>query len=131
MLKTAKLIFSFCFVLFYSCTNSFDSEIEKLNKDLMAGHDKVMPKSLIINQVKKKLLDKVKDSDESIKNEALQIASELQKAEDDMYAWMDDYSEAMNTENSKEKFESYQKLKVKIDDIAIKTDSSISKAKKF
>lgn len=115
----------------FSCTKNYDTEIESLNKELMEGHDKVMPKSLVINQIKKELLDKVKDSDETKKEKALKIATDLQKAEDDMYAWMDDYSEVLNTENSEKKLESYKKLKVSIDNIAKSTDSSIENARKF
>jgi hypothetical protein len=117
--------------LILSCSKNYDAEIDNLNKELMEGHDKVMPKSLIINQIKKELLEKVKDSDDAQKEKALKIASKLQKAEDDMYAWMDDYSEALNTENSEEKVKTYKKLKVAIDEIAKSTEGSIEKARKF
>lgn len=123
----ALFILSFSII---SCGDDQQKEIDALNKVLMDGHDKVMPKSMGIAEVKKQLLEKVKDGSDSLKNEALNISTELQKAEDDMYVWMDNYGKAMNdVEDKTEKLKLYKNLGTEITDIATRTDNAIAKAK--
>ena len=103
MKKLSLLLLAF--TLFYTtqCTPAVDKEIEVLNKDLMTGHDDIMPKSMKLGSLKDDVLTKATEGDSVSKSEAAKIANNLQAAEDDMYKWMDDYSAAMNDELDKTK----------------------------
>ncbi len=128
-----KLTILFLFlVVATSCGNGKDKEIEELNKTLMAGHDEVMPKSMNISSLKKNILEKVKDSSDEMKNKALELNTSLQKAEDDMYLWMDNYGKAMNdVEDKEEKLTLYKSLSTDIERVKKDTDFAISNAKAF
>lgn len=120
------------FLLVVSCDNKTEKEIERLNTVLMKGHDEVMPKSMNISEVKKELIASVENAPDSIKNTALELSTQLQKAEDDMYAWMDNYGKAMNDVKDKnEKLELYKGLQSEIEKIKALTDESIANAKTF
>ena len=132
-MKSMKfLIVIISFLLVVSCDNKIEKEIESLNKVLMKGHDEVMPKSMNIAEVKKELIASVENAPDSIKNTALELSTQLQKAEDDMYTWMDNYGKAMNDVKDKnEKLELYKGLQTEIEKIKALTDESIVKAKTF
>jgi len=132
-MKSMKfLIVIISFLLVVSCNNKIEKEIEALNKVLMKGHDEVMPKSMNIAEVKKELIASVENAPDSIKNTALELSTQLQKAEDDMYTWMDNYGKAMNDVKDKnEKLELYKGLQTEIEKIKALTDESIVKAKTF
>jgi hypothetical protein len=132
-MKSMKfLIVIISFLLVVSCDNKIEKEIEGLNKVLMKGHDEVMPKSMNIAEVKKELIASVENAPDSIKNTALELSTQLQKAEDDMYTWMDNYGKAMNDVKDKnEKLELYKGLQTEIEKIKALTDESIVKAKTF
>ncbi len=120
------------FFLVVSCDNKTEKEIESLNTVLMKGHDEVMPKSMNIAEVKKELIASVENAPDSIKNAALELSTQLQKAEDDMYTWMDNYGKAMNDVKDKnEKLELYKGLQSEIEKIKALTDESIANAKTF
>lgn len=132
-MNTAKsffVVFSFLFLV--SCDNKIEKEIEELNTILMKGHDEVMPKAMNISIVKKELLASVENAPDSLKNAALVLSAQLQKAEDDMYRWMDSYGKAMNdVKDKKEKLELYKGLQSEIEKIKALTDESIEKTKSF
>ncbi len=132
-MNTAKsffVVFSFLFLV--SCDNKIEKEIEELNTILMKGHDEVMPKAMNISIVKKELLASVENAPDSLKNAALELSAQLQKAEDDMYRWMDNYGKAMNDVKDKnEKLELYKGLHSEIEKIKALTDESIENAKSF
>ena len=132
-MNTTKLFFVvFSFLFLVSCDNKIEKEIEELNTILMIGHDEVMPKSMNISIVKKELLASVENAPDSLKNAALVLSAQLQKAEDDMYRWMDNYGKAMNDVKDKnEKLELYTGLQSEIEKIKALTDESIEKTKSF
>ncbi len=132
-MNTTKLFFVvFSFLFLVSCDNKIEKEIEELNTILMIGHDEVMPKSMNISIVKKELLASVENAPDSLKNAALGLSAQLQKAEDDMYRWMDNYGKAMNDVKDKnEKLELYKGLQSEIEKIKALTDESIEKTKSF
>ena len=67
-------------------------------------------------------------SNDSLKNQALEISTSLQKAEDDMYLWMDNFGKAMNdVKNEEEKLKLYKELNTEIKNITTLTDESIAK----
>jgi uncharacterized protein YcfL len=126
------LLVAFLGVFAMSCGGAEEKELEALNKELMTGHDEVMPKSMKIANVKKNLLAAVETESDSVKNVALEISTKLQKAEDDMYLWMDNFGKAMNEEkNLQEKLRLYKELNVEIKSIKENTDSSIEAAKEM
>jgi len=132
MKSMKSLVIIISFLLVVSCDNKIEKEIESLNKVLMKGHDEVMPKSMNIAEVKKELIASVENAPDSIKNTALELSTQLQKAEDDMYTWMDNYGKAMNDVKDKnEKLELYKGLQSEIEKIKALTDESIANAKTF
>ncbi len=132
MKSIKSLVVIISFLLVFSCDNKIEKEIESLNTVLMKGHDEVMPKSMNIAEVKKELIASVENAPDSIKNAALELSTQLQKAEDDMYAWMDNYGKAMNDVKDKnEKLKLYKGLQSEIEKIKTLTDESIAKAKIF
>jgi hypothetical protein len=132
MKSMKSLVVIISFLLVVSCDNKIEKEIESLNKVLMKGHDEVMPKSMNIAEVKKELIASVENAPDSIKNTALELSTQLQKAEDDMYTWMDNYGKAMNDVKDKnEKLELYKGLQTEIEKIKALTDESIANAKTF
>jgi hypothetical protein len=132
MKSMKSLVVIISFLLVVSCDNKIEKEIEGLNKVLMKGHDEVMPKSMNIAEVKKELIASVENAPDSIKNTALELSTQLQKAEDDMYTWMDNYGKAMNDVKDKnEKLELYKGLQTEIEKIKALTDESIANAKTF
>jgi predicted nucleic acid-binding Zn-ribbon protein len=117
---------------FTSCNNKLKAELETVNTELMKGHDDVMPKTMQIASVKKDLLAAAETSNDSLKNQALEISTSLQKAEDDMYLWMDNFGKAMNdVKNEEEKLKLYKELNTEIKNITTLTDESIAKAKAY
>ncbi len=132
MKSMKSLVVIISFLLVFSCDNKIEKEIESLNTVLMTGHDEVMPKSMNISEVKKELIASVENAPDSIKNAALELSTQLQKAEDDMYTWMDNYGKAMNDVKDKnEKLELYKGLQSEIEKIKALTDESIANAKTF
>jgi hypothetical protein len=119
-------------LFFSACENKTQIEIEKLNTILLDGHNQVMPKSMAIPAIKKELLDCVTNANQGLKNQALAIAKDLQKADDNMITWMEQYGMAMNEiKDENEKLAKYKTLKPQIESIKIETESSILKAKAF
>jgi cell shape-determining protein MreC len=132
-MNTVKsIILFFLFTTFLSCENKTEKEIEEIDEVLKEGHDSVMPKSMVIGTIKKDMLTSVEASSDSLKNAANATAAKLQKAEDDMYTWMEDYGKALNDiKDQEEKLKLYKLLKDQIEQIRKDTDSSIEEAKKL
>ncbi len=130
-LKNLLLLVLFVTVV-SSCENKTDKELEELNKVLMEGHDTVMPKSMTIGNLKKDLIGTTETASDSVKSEVAALSDRLQKAEDDMYTWMEDYGKALNDiEDKEEKLKLYKSLKEDIERIRKETDESIEKARKI
>ncbi|MBK6977188.1 MAG: hypothetical protein IPH28_08920 [Cytophagaceae bacterium] len=115
-----------------SCDQKTDKEIETINAELMKGHDEIMPKTMMIADLKKNLLSAAEGKSEELKNQALEISTNLQKAEDDMYLWMENYGKAMNdVEDKTEKLKLYKELNTEVKSLKDLTVKSMDDAKKF
>jgi hypothetical protein len=131
-MKYSSLLFAFIFCLLMSCENKIDGKIEELNTLLMKGHEEVMPKTMAIADIKKDLIDAAAKGTAADQEAALQISTNLQKAEDDMYEWMKEFGVAMNDVKDKnEKLKLYTELEVEVKKLTSDTESSIDSAKKF
>lgn len=132
-MKTTTYLF-LAFTLFFAtnCTPDLEREIAEIDKELMTGHDEVMPKSMKLGDLRDDVLAKAAEGDSSAKTIAVKIANDLQAAEDGMYKWMDDYSVAMNDEQDQaKKLEMYKTLKVEVAKISTDTDNAMKAAKDF
>lgn len=114
------------------CTSSGEKEVKELDAVLMKGHDEVMPKSLRLGDIKSEVMAKAANADSATKAKAIALSTDLQKADDAMYKWMEEYGVAMNdiTDNTK-KMEVYKKLKTEIEEIKVATDNAIKAAEEF
>jgi predicted mannosyl-3-phosphoglycerate phosphatase (HAD superfamily) len=91
-----------------------------------------MPKTMAIADVKKDLMVASEKANEADKAKALQLSSDLQKAEDAMYEWMKNYGVAMNDVKDKtEKLKLYKELDVEVKKLTEETETAITAAKKF
>lgn len=116
----------------FACDQKTDKEIETINAELMKGHDEVMPKTMMIADLKKNLLAAAEGKSEEVKNKALEISTNLQKAEDEMYMWMENYGKAMNElEDKTEKLKLYKELNTEVKSLKEHTVKSMEDAKKF
>ncbi len=132
MKTTTHFILAFTLFFTMNCTPGVEKEIAEIDKELMTGHDEVMPKSMKLGNLKDDVLAKAAEGDSTAKTAAVKIANDLQAAEDGMYKWMDDYSVAMNDEQDQaKKLETYKKLKVEVQKISTDTDNAIKAAKDF
>lgn len=122
-------------VLMVACGPSEeDMATDKLYSQLMEGHDEVMPKSMLLPKMKTKMLAMVADLSEtdSLKTVALDLSSDLTKANEDMYTWMAEFAVAMNNiEDKSEKLKRYTTLNEEIAAIGEATNSVMEKAKTF
>lgn len=130
------IVFLFPLLILASCGGSseLDQKLEALNKELMEGHDVVMPKSMKLPKVKASVLEKIKDlpEDDTLVIEGRRIAFELTKANDDMYNWMDNYSNArLKTEDPNSQLELYERLQEEIVHIGDHTNKAMSMAEEF
>lgn len=114
-------------ITFASCTNQNEEELKKLEAELMAGHDVVMPKTMKLLDLKEEIMAKIGEKDSAT---VVKIASELQVANDEMYAWMDEYQVVINeVQDEKEKLKRFATLKMQIDSIQVKTEKAMNDAK--
>ncbi|MFN3589100.1 MAG: hypothetical protein ACK4UP_06925 [Spirosomataceae bacterium] len=112
---------------FASCSNQNEEELKKLESELMAGHDVVMPKTMKLLDLKEEILMKIGEKDSAT---VVKIASDLQVANDEMYAWMDEYQVVINdVQDEKEKLKRFATLKMQIDSIQVKTEKAMNDAK--
>lgn len=111
-----------------------DKQIESLHKELIAGHDEVMPLSMQLPKLKEKVLAKVEGMQETSDSVmmARKIAVSLTKANDDMYNWMDNFADVMQTtEDKSSKINLYKRLKEDIGLIDESTHEAMESAKTF
>ncbi len=128
MMKFFKFILPALFI--FSCANSNKAELDELYDTLVTGHDEVMPKSMAIPSVLEKMQKAVENASEESKNQALEISTRLQKAEEEMNEWMVEFGEAINSEMDDEtRLETYRKLQEDIVRLKEETDASIADAK--
>jgi hypothetical protein len=97
-----KNIFAPIFTLFIcalcsfniGCTNENKESESKLNKDIMAVHEEIMPKMSEINRLKRQLgryKDSVSDDNAEMKDSLINTILMLSKMEDGMSDWMEHY----------------------------------------
>lgn len=127
------------FVLFFilNLTSCKNNETENLHKEIMAIHDEIMPKTGEIGYLYLALRKKVLiDSTISVEQKRIlsKQADDLEKAEDEMMVWMNDYvpPHVMETSKSKNQIIDYlQEQKKIISNIKVHTNESLALGKKW
>ncbi len=130
----ARLFALFLVLNLVSCKNN-DAEV--LHKEIMDIHDEVMPKTGEITYLYMAFRKKV-ETDSTIsqenKKELLKQADDLEKAEDEMMVWMNDYIPPHKMKSSKNENEIIAYLlnqKKIISDIKVHTNASLASGKKW
>jgi hypothetical protein len=130
----ARLLIVFLVLNLFSCQNN-DAEV--LHNQIMDIHDEVMPKTGEIAYLYLAFRKKVEtDSTISInqKMELLKQADDLEKAEDEMMVWMNDYTpphKMKSSKNDKQIIDYLQEQKKIISIIKVHTDASLASGKKW
>lgn len=130
----ARLLIAFLVLNLFSCQNN-DAEV--LHNEIMDIHDEVMPKTSEIAYLYLAFRKKVEtDSTISLdqKMELLKQADDLEKAEDEMMVWMNDYIPPHKMKTSKNNIQiiAYlQEQKKIISNIKVHTDASLASGKKW
>ena len=129
-----RLLTLFLLLNLVSCKNN-DAEV--LHNEIMDIHDEVMPKTGEITYLYMSFRKKV-ETDSTIsednKMELLKQADDLEKAEDEMMVWMNDYippHKMRSSKNEKEIIEYLQNQKKIISDIKVHTNVSLASGKKW
>ena len=124
-----RLLLLFLVISLPACQNS---EVEVLHNEIMDIHDEVMPKTSDIAYLylafrKKVETDSTISTDQKI--ELLKQADDLEKAEDEMMVWMNDYIPPHKMKSSKNKTEIIDYLleqKKIISEIKVHTNTSLA-----
>ena len=124
-----RLLLLFLVISLPACQNS---EVEVLHNEIMDIHDEVMPKTSDIAYLylafrKKVETDSTISTDQKI--ELLKQADDLEKAEDEMIVWMNDYIPPHKMKSSKNKNEIIDYLleqKKIISEIKVHTNTSLA-----
>lgn len=128
----ARLLALFLLLNLLGCKNN---DAEGLHKEIMDIHDEVMPKTGEIAYLYLAFRKKVEtDSTISLDNkiELLKLADDLEKAEDEMMVWMNDYIPPHKMKSSKNEIMDYlQEQKKIISDIKVHTNASLASGKKW
>jgi len=130
----ARLLIVFLVLNLFSCQNN-DAEV--LHNQIMDIHDEVMPKTGEIAYLYLAFRKKVEtDSTISInqKMELLKQADDLEKAEDEMMVWMNDYTpphKMKSSKNDNQIIDYLQEQKKIISIIKVHTDASLASGKKW
>ena len=129
-----RLLLLFLVISLPACQNS---EVEVLHNEIMDIHDEVMPKTSDIAYLylafrKKVETDSTISTDQKI--ELLKQADDLEKAEDEMMVWMNDYippHKMRSSKNENEIVDYLQNQKKIISDIKVHTNASLASGKKW
>jgi hypothetical protein len=94
--KTTLFVALICslFVFSVACGNNDKDSESKINKDIMAVHEDIMPKMGEINRIKRQLSrykDSVSEDNAEMKDSLINTILMLSKTEDSMSDWMDHY----------------------------------------
>ncbi len=124
---------AFISILLSACGSAeMEKEIESLHEELIVGHDEVMPLSMQLPKLSEKVSAKVSETSRADSIEtAKSISSELIRANEAMYTWMDQFAEAMQTEDFEKKITEYKRLKEEIEAINKNTHQAMDDAKAF
>ena len=130
----ARLLPLLLLLILLSCENN---DVEVLHNEIMDIHDEVMPKTSEIAYLylafrKKVASDATISTDQ--KMELLKQAEDLEKAEDEMMVWMNDYipPHIMKSSNNNNQIIDYlQEQKKIISNIKVHTNASLALGKKW
>lgn len=129
-----RLLIVFFILNLLSCKND-DAEV--LHKEIMEIHDEVMPKTGEIAYLYLAIRKKV-ETDSTIssvqKMELQKQADDLEKAEDEMMVWMNDYippHKMKSSKNEDEIIDYLQEQKKIISNIKVHTNASLASGKKW
>jgi hypothetical protein len=113
-----------------SCTDKSAEDAAKLKEETFKIHDDVMPISMNLEDLKVKVMKKA-ETDTTAKKEALAISLALDKAYNDMEAWMPKLGEAADMKDGEEKVKIFTVLKVEGEGIKQSTLDAKTKAEAF
>lgn len=114
----------------FSCTDKSAEEAAKLKVETFKIHDEVMPISMNLEDLKEKVMKKV-ETDTTAKKEALDISLALDKAYNDMEAWMPKLGDASDMKDGEEKVKTLTALKAEGEKIKQSTMDAKKKAEEF
>lgn len=123
----------FVIILFVFACEKKEDKFETLKTEVFAIHDEVMPKMGELMSLKKKILDKVEGS--ANPDELRGIALSLEKAQEGMMSWMNDWSKNstphVNNESTEEEKMTFINAEiVRVKKVKEDINSSIAAAKK-
>jgi len=134
MSRFSFILLSFASLFIISCQ---DNKSDVLHKEIMTIHDEIMPKTGEISYLYLAFRKKL-ETDSSIsmaqRQELSAQADDLEKAEEEMMVWMNDYiipQTLRDTKNSEEIIAYLQDQKIVISKIKEHTEASLEKAKKL
>ena len=113
-------------LVFVSCKKQFASpEIQKAYQSVMHVHDEVMPEITTIQKLKRKIKKlEIKD------DRAMDLITQLEKADDGMMDWMADFK--LNSKSSKaEQLKYLSSEQVKINKVSVNMKNSIESAQMY
>jgi phosphoenolpyruvate-protein kinase (PTS system EI component) len=137
MLRLSSLVSFLVVVFLVSCNgDNKEKEIESLKTEVIGIHDEVMPKMDEIMQLKQELQKNIDEqNNDSIlsnsSNNAQNVISNLEKADNAMMNWMRNYDPEMEEMTTEEKLEYLQETKKDIQMVKEQMLSAISKSKEF
>lgn len=123
----------FVIILFVFACEKKEDKFDTLKTEVFAIHDEVMPKMGELMSLKKKILDKVEVS--ANPDELRGIALSLEKAQEGMMSWMNDWSKNstphVNNESTEEEKMTFINAEiVRVKKVKEDINSSIAAAKK-
>ncbi|KOF03905.1 hypothetical protein AWW67_15465 [Roseivirga seohaensis] len=123
----------FVIILFVFACEKKEDKFDTLKTEVFAIHDEVMPKMGELMSLKKKILDKVEGS--ANPDELRGIALSLEKAQEGMMSWMNDWSKNstphVNNESTEEEKMTFINAEiVRVKKVKEDINSSIAAAKK-
>ena len=126
-----KKIFASLLILFaVACSDKSAEESAKLKEETFKIHDDVMPISMNLEDLKADVMKKA-EADTTLKKAALDISLDLDKAYNEMEAWMPKIGEAADMKDSEEKVKIFTELKTEGESIKQKTLDAKKKAEEF
>lgn len=127
-----KILIGVLAVGLWNCQGGSEEALKLAEAALMEGHDVVMPKSMMLGELKDSLVAKLDSSNAEQLAKATDIARRLDQAEAAMYTWMESYQVVQQeVTDPLEKLKRWQTMKSQIDSIAVATDQVIADAKAF
>lgn len=125
-----KIFASLLLLFVVACTDKSAEESAKLKDETFKIHDDVMPISMNLEDLKADVMKKA-EADTTLKKTALDISLDLDKAYNEMEAWMPKIGEAADMKDSEEKVKIFTELKTEGESIKQKTLDAKKKAEEF